>query len=128
MAGVRINVQTTPGSVPYCFFSLRFAVENGIIDNGKIGNGGGSVYAQVIVDIVHENVAHTFTYAVPQGMALSVGQRVEVSFGPRRKEGVVISLSETYTGDFQRCAVVVCMKRLRPWYSWRFDAVNCRLP
>ncbi len=51
--------------------------------------------AQVIVDIVHENVAHTFTYRVPQGMALSVGQRVEVPFGPRRKEGVVVSFSDT---------------------------------
>ena len=51
--------------------------------------------AQVIVDIVHENVAHTFTYRVPEGMALSVGQRVEVPFGPRRKEGVVVGFSDT---------------------------------
>ena len=51
--------------------------------------------AQVIVDIVHENVAHTFTYSIPEGMALSIGQRVEVPFGPRRKEGVVVSFSDT---------------------------------
>ena len=51
--------------------------------------------AQVIVDIVHENVARTFSYTVPEGMALSVGQRVEVPFGPRRKEGVVVGFSET---------------------------------
>ena len=51
--------------------------------------------AQVIVDIVHENVAHTFTYRVPEGMAVQVGQRVEVPFGPRRKEGVVVALTET---------------------------------
>ena len=51
--------------------------------------------AQVIVDIVHENVAHTFTYRVPEGMALSVGQRVEVPFGPRRKEGVVVGFCDT---------------------------------
>ena len=50
--------------------------------------------AQVIVDIVHENVAHTFTYRVPEGMALSEGQRVEVPFGPRKKEGVVVALTE----------------------------------
>lgn len=31
--------------------------------------------AQVIVDIVHENVAHTFTYTVPPGMKVSLGQR-----------------------------------------------------
>ena len=52
--------------------------------------------AQVIVDIVHENVAHTFTYRVPEGMPLSVGQRVEVPFGPRKKEGVVVALTERF--------------------------------
>lgn len=51
--------------------------------------------AQVIVDIVHENVAHTFSYRIPQGMTLTAGQRVEVPFGRMRKEGVVLSLSET---------------------------------
>ena len=51
--------------------------------------------AQVIVDIVHENVAHVFTYRVPEGMHLSAGQRVEVPFGPRRIEGIVIGFSET---------------------------------
>ena len=34
------------------------------------------LYAQVIVDIVHENVAHTFTYRIPDGMTLTAGQRV----------------------------------------------------
>jgi len=52
------------------------------------------MYCQVIVDIVHENVAHTFTYRVPEGMELSPGQRVEVPFGRGRQEGVVLSLSE----------------------------------
>ncbi|MGN0777909.1 MAG: primosomal protein N' [Aristaeellaceae bacterium] len=50
--------------------------------------------AQVIVDIVHEQVAHTFTYLIPEGMHLSVGQRVEVPFGPRRKEGVVVDFAD----------------------------------
>ena len=49
------------------------------------------LYAQVIVDIVHENVAHTFTYRIPDGMTLTAGQRVEVPFGRMRKEGVVLS-------------------------------------
>ena len=53
------------------------------------------MYAQVIVDIVHENVAHTFTYAVPEGLALTPGQRVAVPFGPRRLEGIVLALTET---------------------------------
>ena len=46
------------------------------------------MFAQVIVDIVHENVARTFTYRVPEGMALSPGWRVSVPFGPRTIEGV----------------------------------------
>ena len=50
--------------------------------------------AQVIVDIVHDHVAHVFTYKIPEGMMLSPGQRVEVPFGPRRIEGVVIGLTD----------------------------------
>ncbi len=53
------------------------------------------MYAQVIVDIVHENVAHTFSYRVPEGMTLAPGWRVAVPFGRRRVEGIVLSLSET---------------------------------
>lgn len=52
------------------------------------------MFAQVIVDIVHENVAHTFSYCIPEGMALSVGQRVEVPFGRMVKEGIVVGFSE----------------------------------
>ncbi|MBQ3155514.1 MAG: primosomal protein N' [Clostridia bacterium] len=52
------------------------------------------MYAQVIVDIVHENVARTFSYRIPEGMALSVGQRVEVPFARMIKEGVVVGFTE----------------------------------
>ncbi len=52
------------------------------------------MYCQVIVDIVHENVAHTFTYRIPDGLTLAPGQRVTVPFGTREKEGFVISLTE----------------------------------
>ena len=54
------------------------------------------MFAQVIVDIVHENVAHIFTYRVPEGFAnISAGTRVLVPFGPRKVEGLVLSLSDT---------------------------------
>ena len=55
------------------------------------------MFAQVIVDIVHENVARTFTYRVPEALAgrLCPGYRVSVPFGPRTLEGVVTGLSET---------------------------------
>ena len=47
------------------------------------------MYCQVIVDIVHENVASPFTYRIPDMMTLEPGQRVAVPFGPREKEGIV---------------------------------------
>ncbi len=55
------------------------------------------MYAQVIVDIAHERVARTFSYAVPEALAgtLCPGWRVEVPFGRREIEGIVLSLSET---------------------------------
>ena len=56
--------------------------------------GGERVLAQVIVDIVHENVARTFSYRIPEGMALSLGQRVEVPFARMIKEGVVVGFTE----------------------------------
>ena len=38
------------------------------------------LFCQVIVDIAHENVAQAFTYAIPDGMNLTPGQRVQVPF------------------------------------------------
>ena len=52
------------------------------------------MFCQVIIDIVHENVASPFTYRIPEGMELQPGQRVEVPFGHMRKEGIVLSLAE----------------------------------
>ncbi len=52
------------------------------------------MFCQVIIDIVHENVASPFTYRIPDGMELEPGQRVAVPFGRREKEGIVLGLSE----------------------------------
>ncbi len=52
------------------------------------------MYCQVIVDIVHENVASPFTYRIPDMMTFEPGQRVAVPFGPREKEGIVLELTE----------------------------------
>ena len=60
------------------------------------------MYCQVIVDIVHENVAKPFTYQIPEGMQLAEGQRVAVPFGPREKEGVVVGLTEESEVDPER--------------------------
>ena len=52
------------------------------------------MYCRVIIDIVHENVASPFTYRIPEEMELVPGQRVAVPFGPREKEGIVLSLED----------------------------------
>ena len=51
------------------------------------------MFCQVIVDIVHENVAKPFTYLIPEGMKLETGQRVAVPFGRTEKEGIVTALT-----------------------------------
>ena len=73
--------------------------------------GGKCVYANVIVDIVHENVAHTFTYRIPDQISVEPGQRVSVPFGYQQKEGVVLSLAET-TG--------LPPESSRIWLNWRW--------
>ena len=71
------------------------------------------MFCQVIIDIVHENVASPFTYRIPEGMDLEPGQRVAVPFGHREKEGIVLSLTETCSLDENRIKEV-----LRPLESY----------
>ena len=42
--------------------------------------------AQVIVDVVHTNVARPFSYLIPQDMPVCVGMRVLVPLGRRQVE------------------------------------------
>ncbi len=51
-------------------------------------------FADIIIDISSEQVDRLFTYRVPDGMDLVPGQRVEVPFGPRTREGFVIELKD----------------------------------
>ena len=53
-----------------------------------------SRYAQVIVDLSAEALDRVFTYAVPEDMEVSPGQLVAVPFGPRVREGFVVSLAD----------------------------------
>ncbi len=55
-------------------------------------------YAEVAVD-APVRAPRTFTYSVPEGMALAPGQMVQVSFGPRLADGVVARLSPSTTLD-----------------------------
>ena len=60
------------------------------------------MFAQIIVDIMHEFEARVFTYSVPEGMPVYVGTRVRVPFGPRRIEGIVLSITETTEYDLNK--------------------------
>ena len=69
--------------------------------------GGERVFCQVIVDIVHENVASPFTYRIPDMMSLEPGQRVMVPFGPREMEGIVLALTDECEMDPERIREVL---------------------
>jgi len=53
------------------------------------------VIAQIVVDVIHENVAKPFSYLVPDGMVLRPGMRVSVPLGRRQVDGIVTELCET---------------------------------
>ena len=50
--------------------------------------------AQVIVDVVHTNVAKPFSYLVPTEMTLIPGMRVSVPLGRRQVDGIVLTLTD----------------------------------
>ena len=62
------------------------------------------MYAHVIVDIAHSSVDRVFEYRVPEGMELTLGQRVLAPFGRGNgvTEGYVVALSPDCTYDPQR--------------------------
>lgn len=78
--------------------------------------------AQVIVDVVHTNVAKPFSYLVPDGMALEVGARVSVPLGRRQVDGFVVEL----IGDDQLPRELP-REKLRP-VSKRLDDYPALLP
>ena len=55
------------------------------------------MFAQVIIDIAHTAVDKTFTYCIPDGLAVASGHLVLVPFGQGNalKEGFVVSLAES---------------------------------
>ncbi|MCE5342714.1 MAG: primosomal protein N' [Eubacteriales bacterium] len=53
------------------------------------------MFAQVVVDVVHTNVAKPFSYLIPEGMDVRPGMRVGIPLGHRQVSGIVVALSET---------------------------------
>ena len=71
-------------------------------------------YAEVIVDLSAEAVDRRFTYAVPEGMALSPGMLVTVPFGPRTLDGFVIRLTDQCNLDPEKIKPVLRAARQEP--------------
>ncbi len=64
-------------------------------------------YCDVIVDITAEALDRLFSYEIPSGMALSVGQRVLVPFGPRTLEGYVLGFRDEVSLDPSKIRKVI---------------------
>jgi len=55
--------------------------------------------AQVIVDVVHTNVARPFSYLIPEGMNVCPGMRVLVPLGRRQVDGFVVDIIPSEQAD-----------------------------
>lgn len=53
-----------------------------------------SVIAEIIINTTAKRLQQTFSYTVPNHLAVRVGSRVVVPFGFRREEGIVVALHE----------------------------------
>ena len=65
------------------------------------------MYAQVIVDIAHENVDRVYSYRIPAGMEIERGMRVKVPFGRQVKEGYVLELADSADYDADKIRDVI---------------------
>jgi len=63
--------------------------------------------AEVAVFAGVRGPARTFTYAVPEGLALVPGHLVRVGFGPRSVAGVVVRLDAPYQGTLRAIDALV---------------------
>ena len=65
------------------------------------------MYAQIIVDIAHENVDRVYTYRIPDGMPIERGMRVKAPFGRQVKEGYVLGLTEECAYDADKIRDII---------------------
>ena len=69
------------------------------------------------MDVAHSNVDRLFTYEVPNGLAVTAGQRVLIPFGGNNRsiEGFVLELSENAPEEYRH------YKACSP----RYGAISC---
>lgn len=59
------------------------------------------MYAHVFIENNYKKIDILYTYQIPEGMELEIGQRVQVSFGKGVRIGIVLQVRETYEGKFK---------------------------
>ena len=93
------------------------------------------MYADVIVDLASDALDHVFTYSVPEGLEIEVGQQVEVPFGPRRVDGFVVGLSDETALDPARVKPISRVRfpedalpeEMISLADWMREKYNCNL-
>ena len=55
-----------------------------------------SVIAEIIINTTAKRLQQTFSYTVPDHLAVRVGSRVIVPFGFRREEGIVVAFMRNW--------------------------------
>lgn len=93
------------------------------------------MYAEVIVDLSAEAVDKRFSYAVPEGMALTPGMLVTVPFGPRTLDGFVVGIKDQCSLDPSRVKPITKLARPEPVVlpelmelaDWMHDRYLCNL-
>lgn len=65
------------------------------------------MFAEVIVDVVNNQVDRIFDYEIPNGLAILKGTRVLVPFANRTVEGYVINIKENSNFDLSRVKQII---------------------
>ena len=93
------------------------------------------MYANVIIDRVSDALDHVFTYAVPEGMDVRVGQQVTVPLGKTRADGFIVELTKDCALDAARVRPLlgprfpepVILSEMMELAKWMRGRYNCNL-
>lgn len=86
------------------------------------------MYARVVVDVAPSHLDRPFDYLVPDGVEVTVGQRVRVVFAGRRRTGWVVGTAAESRGDAARVRPLAAVDGERRWFDaedltlWRWVA------
>ena len=53
------------------------------------------MYAEVLIQYGVKSLDRTFTYKVPQGMTVNIGNKVKIPFANKEIYGIVLSIKES---------------------------------